>query len=56
MTQQRPSEPSDHHIEYVSGDPTPEDAPVERAGEAEEAEGAASAGTGAAGAGAADIV
>ena len=53
MTQQRPSEPSDHHIEYVSGDPTPEGAPVERAGEAEEAEGAASAGTGAAGAGAA---
>lgn len=53
MTQQRPSEPSDHHIEYVSGDPTPEGAPVERAGEAGEAEGAASAGTGAAGAGAA---
>ena len=35
MTQQRPSEPSDHHIEYVSGDPTPEVASVREAGEAE---------------------
>ena len=25
MTQQRPSDPSDRHVEYVSGDPAPED-------------------------------
>ena len=32
MTQQRPSDPSDRHVEYVSGDPAPEDdAPTEDA-------------------------
>ena len=39
MTQQRPSDPSDRHVEYVSGDPAPEDdAPAREAAVEQEQE------------------
>ena len=39
MTQQRPSDPSDRHVEYVSGDPVPEDdAPAREAAVEQEQE------------------